>query len=60
MYDILAFMKFDLIYIVTVSVMMLLSDLFVSSRCFRHRLGCDNSPCLCDVVLGWYELRKTL
>ncbi|KAJ0844993.1 hypothetical protein HanRHA438_Chr15g0708581 [Helianthus annuus] len=21
--------------------MMLLSDLFVSSRCFRHRLGCD-------------------
>ncbi|KAF5773789.1 hypothetical protein HanXRQr2_Chr13g0592621 [Helianthus annuus] len=35
-------MKFDLIYIVTNSVMMLLSDLFVSSRCFRHRLGCDN------------------
>ncbi|KAJ0871822.1 hypothetical protein HanRHA438_Chr11g0516801 [Helianthus annuus] len=34
-------MKFDLIYIVTNSVMMLLSDLFVSSRCFRHRLGCD-------------------
>ncbi|MFS7997580.1 hypothetical protein Hanom_Chr12g01143401 [Helianthus anomalus] len=34
-------MKFALIYIVKVSVMMLLSDLFVSSRCFRHRLGCD-------------------
>ncbi|MFS7903703.1 hypothetical protein Hanom_Chr01g00027141 [Helianthus anomalus] len=34
-------MKFDLNYIVTISVMMLLSDLFVSSRCFRHRLGCD-------------------
>ncbi|KAJ0829796.1 hypothetical protein HanPSC8_Chr15g0647851 [Helianthus annuus] len=38
-------MKFDLIYIVTISVMMLLSDLFVSSRCFRHRLGCDRLGC---------------
>ncbi|MFS7991790.1 hypothetical protein Hanom_Chr12g01074731 [Helianthus anomalus] len=25
--------------------MMLLNDLFVSSRCFRHRLGCDNGSC---------------
>ncbi|KAM0003268.1 hypothetical protein Hdeb2414_s0290g00858691 [Helianthus debilis subsp. tardiflorus] len=45
-------MKFDLIYIVTNSVMMLLSDLFVSSRCFRHRLGCDKT------VRNWSNVRS--
>ncbi|MFS8001280.1 hypothetical protein Hanom_Chr13g01188471 [Helianthus anomalus] len=34
-------MKFN--YIVTFSVMMSLNSLYVSSRCFRHRLGCDTS-----------------
>ncbi|MFS7898736.1 hypothetical protein Hanom_Chr00s028592g01768171 [Helianthus anomalus] len=29
-------------YIVTFSVMMCLDNLYVSSRCFRHRLGCDS------------------
>ncbi|MFS8022601.1 hypothetical protein Hanom_Chr16g01441441 [Helianthus anomalus] len=43
LYDDLSYeMKFEFeLNIVTNSVMMLLNNLLVSSRCFRHRLGCD-------------------
>ncbi|MFS7957357.1 hypothetical protein Hanom_Chr07g00665441 [Helianthus anomalus] len=49
-------MKFDLIYIVTISVMMLLSDLFISSRCFRHRLGCDIKGRDAATITGLHNL----
>ncbi|MFS7957412.1 putative chromatin remodeling & transcriptional activation CHROMO-DOMAIN family [Helianthus anomalus] len=40
-YLLLLWFMLEQLNIVANSVMMLLNDLFVSSRCFRHRLGCD-------------------